>query len=180
MRLRVIAGSLGGRFFDGPDSFATHPMGERIRGAMFNSLGNIEGYEILDAFAGSGALSFEAISRGAKHAIAIERDRKAQSIIDKNIKALGLQNKVKLIRASASAWSGTNEDKKFDVILCDPPYNNPQLSTVSGLIKHLKPNGLMVLSYSGRESTPTVNGVVVVDAKLYGDAALAIYRKGAA
>jgi 16S rRNA (guanine966-N2)-methyltransferase len=154
-------------------------MSERVRGALFNSLGDIADYQILDAFAGCGALSFEAVSRGARYATAIERDRKAQKIITKNIESLGVEDKVKLIRASASAWSSTNEDRLFDVIFCDPPYDNMQLSTVSGLTKHLKPNGLMVLSYPGRESTPTVNGVVVVDAKLYGDAALAIYRKGA-
>jgi 16S rRNA (guanine966-N2)-methyltransferase len=179
MRLRVIAGTLGGRFFDSPDSFATRPMSERVRGALFNSLGDVSGYEVLDAFAGSGAISFEAVSRGAEHAIAVEKDRKAQDIIAKNIATLGIEDQVKLIKAGASAWSGTNEGKLFDVIFCDPPYNNLQLSTVFGLIKHLKPNGLMVLSYPGRESTPTVNGVVVVDTKLYGDAALAIYRKGA-
>lgn len=180
MRLRIIAGSLGGRFIDTPGGAQTHPMSERARSALFNSLGDITDYEVLDVFAGSGALSFESVSRGAKHATAIERDRKAQITIAKNIETLAVAEKVKLIRASALSWSKINEGRRFDVIFCDPPYDKLQLSTVSALSKHLKPNGLMVLSYPGRESTPTVNGVVVVDTLGHGDAALAIYRKGAA
>ena len=180
MRMRVIAGELGGRFFAGPDSTATHPMAERVRGAMFNALGDIEGLTVLDAFAGSGALGFEAISRGAKSAVLIERDKRAQRIIAENIKTLGLQGRVKLIKAGASSWMDTNADAQFDLVLCDPPYHDMQLSTVSKLISLVKPNGLMVLSYPGRESAPTVNGVVVVDkSKSYGDAALAYYRKAA-
>lgn len=180
MRMRVIAGYLGSRQFDAPDGFTTHPMGERIRGALFNSLGDLAGKTVLDAFAGSGALSFEAVSRGAAQAIALERDRRAQKVIEKNIQTLQLEGKVKLIKAPAGAWSETNSDAAFDLILCDPPYNKLQLSTVSKLTKHLKSNGLMVLSYPGRESAPTVNGVVVVDNSLYGDAALAFYRKATA
>ncbi len=180
MRMRIIAGDLGGRFFNGPDSSVTHPMAERVRGALFNSLGDIEGMTVLDAFAGSGALAFEAISRGAASAIVIERDKRAQRIIAENIEMLGLSQQVKLIRANASSWIDTNEDAEFDLVLCDPPYKDLQLSTVSKLISLVKPNGLMVLSYPGRESAPTVNGVVVVDkSKSYGDAALAYYRKTA-
>ena len=176
--MRIIAGELGRRQFAAPDSHATHPMSERVRGGLFNSLGDrIQGARILDAFSGSGAMSFEAISRGADHALAIERDRRAQQIIERNIDDLGVKDRVKLIKASCSAWSDQNPEQKFDLILCDPPYNNLQLSTVTKLIRHLKDNGLMVLSYPGRESAPTVNGVVVVDNLSYGDAALAYYRK---
>lgn len=182
MKMRIIAGELGGRFFNGPDSTATHPMAERVRGALFNSLGDIEGLTVLDAFAGSGALAFEAISRGAASAVVIERDKRAQKVITENIQTLGLENRIKLIRTSASAWSDTSQGEQFNLVLCDPPYHDMQLSTVSKLISHVKPNGLMVLSYPGRESAPTVNvsGVVVVDkSKSYGDAALAYYRKAA-
>lgn len=179
MRLRVIAGSLGGRFFESPDSSTTHPMGERIRGALFNSLGDISGQTVLEPFAGSGALSFEALSRGAKSALLIERDKKAQATIERNIQALGLSQNATLVKANCRMWSGTNPDAQFDLLLVDPPYHDMQLSTVSLLISHLKSNGLMVLSYQGRGVVPTVNGVVVVDTKLYGDAALVFYRKAA-
>lgn len=179
MRLRVIAGTLGGRFFESPETTTTHPMGERVRGALFNSLGDISGQTVLEPFAGSGALSFEALSRGAKSALLLERDKRAQATIARNITALGLESKARLIKANCRMWSENNPDAQFDLLLIDPPYHDMQLSTVALLIRHLKPNGLMVLSYQGRGSAPTVNGVVVVDARLYGDAALAFYRKTA-
>jgi len=68
-------------------------MGERIRGALFNSLGDISGQTVLEPFAGSGALSFEALSRGAAGALLLERDKKAQATIERNIAALGLTEK---------------------------------------------------------------------------------------
>ena len=178
MRLRVIAGELGGRFFQAPPGKTTHPMGERVRGALFNKLADdINGATVLDAYAGSGALSFESISRGAAHTTAIERDRLAQKIIAENVESLGIAAKVKLIKANARAWSETSKESYFDIILCDPPFNDLKLSTIAELATHLKPNGLMVLSYVGSELAPTVNGVVVVDKSNYGNAALAIYRK---
>ena len=182
MRMRIIAGELGGRHFAGPDSSTTHPMAERVRGALFNALGDVSGMSVLDAFGGSGALSFEALSRGAARVVIVERDKRAQKIIAENIQTLGLEDRIKLIRTGASTWSETNTDAQFDLVLCDPPYHDLQLSTVSKIFSHVKPNGLMVLSYPGRESAPTVNvsGVVVVSkSKSYGDAALAYYRKAA-
>jgi 16S rRNA (guanine966-N2)-methyltransferase len=152
-------------------------MSERIRNAMFNKISDeIKDAEVLDAFAGSGALGLEAISRGAKNATFVERDRIAQKIIDKNIKTLGLESRTTLISATVSSWLNTTNEQ-FDIIFADPPYHDPQLSTVSDLFALLKPNGLMVLSYPGRSETLTETGVVVVDNRSYGNAALAFYRK---
>lgn len=176
MSLRIISGKYGGRTIATSDSFKTHPMGDRIRGSLFNILGDLTGKRVLDAFAGSGSLGLECVSRGATEAVFIERDRQAQKVIQENIVTLGANDSAKLIRASVSAWSETRPNELFDLILVDPPYNDLQLSTVFRLKNHMQPNGLMVLSYPGRESTPTVNGVVVVDKRSYGDAALAFYR----
>ena len=72
--MRIIAGYLGGRQFNSPRSNRTHPMSDKARGGLFNALGDISGLTVLDAFAGSGALSFEAISRGAESVIAVDID----------------------------------------------------------------------------------------------------------
>lgn len=176
MNIRIVAGIFGGRQLACPPGERTHPMGERIRNSLFNILGDLTGQSVLDAFAGSGSLGFEALSRGAQHVTFIERDKVAQRIIAENTTILHAQSMVSLIRASVAAWDETAKEKRFDVILADPPYHDLQLSTVARLVKYLKPNGLMVLSYPGRESAPTVNGVVVVDNRSYGDAALAFYR----
>ena len=176
MNLRLIAGQFGGRTIAVPPGTKTHPMGERVRGSLFNILGDLNGQTVLDAFAGSGALGLEALSRGAGSITFIERDKLAQKIIVENITTLKVENHTKVIKASVSRWDETATDEQFDLILVDPPYHDMQLSTVKRLTRHLKPNGLMVLSYPGRESEPTVNGVVVVDNRSYGDAALAFYR----
>lgn len=177
MNVRIIAGAFGGRIIDGSATDKTHPMSERIRNAMFNSIGDeIEGAVVLDAFAGSGALGLEALSRGAKRAVFVDRDRIAQKIIEKNIQVLKVEDRSQLIKANVSSWSNTT-DEQFDIIFVDPPFHDMQLSTVSKLFGLLKSNGLMVLSYPGRGEAPTETGVVVVDNRSYGNAALAYYRK---
>ena len=175
--MRLIAGRFGGRIIEGSGTSRTHPMSERIRGSLFNIIGDeIEGATVLDAFAGSGSLGFEAISRGATLATFIERDRVAQSVISNNIKTLGVEGEAKLVKAPVASWLETS-DQQYDIIFADPPYHDLQLSTVFKLKKVLKPNGLMVLSYTGRGEVPTDLGVVVVDNRKYGDAVLAFYRK---
>jgi len=176
MRVRLIAGTLGGRYIEAPNNNRTHPMGERIRGSLFNIIGEIEGMQVLDAFAGSGAMGLEALSRGAAHVTFIERDRVAQKVLAANIKLLEVGAKAKLIHASVASWCETAGEQSFDLILVDPPYHDMQLSTVARLVPYLKPKGLMILSHPGRESAPTVNGVVVVDNRYYGDAALTFYQ----
>lgn len=176
MNVRIIAGQFGGRIIEGSGTDRTHPMSERIRNALFNSIGDeIQGAKVLDAFAGSGALGLEALSRGASEATLVERDRIAQKVIQANIEALHVQDRAKLIRASVAAWKSTTTET-FDIIFVDPPYHDPQLSTAMALSGLLRPKGLMVLSYTGRGETPTELGVVVVDNRSYGNAALAFYR----
>lgn len=176
MRVRLISGEFGGRYLEAPDTSRTHPMSERIRGALFNMLGDMDDLRVLDAFAGTGAIGLEALSRGAREAVFIERDRIAQKVLANNIRMLGVGDRTSLIKAPVASWSETASTELFDLIFADPPYHDVQLSTVSRLVKYLNPKGLMILSHPGRESAPTVNGVVVVDNRSYGDAALAFYR----
>lgn len=180
MSLRIVGGKFGSRKIDTPDSSKTHPMGDRIRTSLFNILAaDLPDATVLDAFAGSGSLGIEAISRGAKHATFVERDRIAQKIIDNNIKLLGIYSQTKLIRSSVSAWIETSEPQEFDIIFADPPYHDPQFSTVLKLMDLLKPGALMVLSLPGRSESPTRPGVVVVDNRSYGNATLTFFRREA-
>lgn len=178
--MRLIAGKYGGRIIEGSGTNRTHPMGERIRGSLFNMIASeLEGAEVLDAFAGSGSLGLEALSRGAPHATFVERDRVAQNVITHNIRTIGVESQTKLVKAPVASWAETT-DQTFDIIFADPPYHDLQLSTVGKLTKLLKPNGLMVLSYTGKGEVPTDLGVVVVDNRRYGDAVLAFYRRESA
>jgi len=176
--MRIIAGSLGGRTFHEPRGHKTHPMSEKIRGALFNALGDIEGLTFLDAFAGSGALSFEAASRGASSVIAIEKDRASHSVIDRNIAELSLSEIVHAVRANAGGWSIHNMEKKFDVVLLAPPYDYLQENLLATLTKrHTKAGGLMVLDWPGKKELPEFAKTKIIEKKNYGDAQLAFYRK---
>ena len=178
MNLRIISGKFGGRTIQAPDGKITHPMSERVRGSLFNIIGDeIVDADILDVFAGTGSLGLESLSRGARSVTFIERDRIAIRILGENIKTLKVVGKATTVQIGASTWIDKNQDNNFDIIFADPPYNNLQLSTVNRLGGLLKLNGLMVLSYPGKGEVPPVDGIVVVDNRSYGTATLAFYRK---
>lgn len=174
--MRVIAGQLGGRLFSAPNGHRTHPMSDKMRGALFNILGDIAGMSVLDAFAGTGALSFEAISRGAVGAMAVENDRTAQRTISENITALGLGSKVTLAKAPVGSWLQTNPSSQFDLVLCDPPYDNLQQPTLQKLAKTVEKAGLFVLSWPGSLEPPVLEGLTQFDQRGYGDAQLIFYK----
>ncbi len=178
MNIRIIAGKFGSRPIDAPGRRSTHAMSERARAALFNSLGDyVEGATVLDAFAGSGSLGLEALSRGAKSVIFVERDRIAAKIIANNAKMLGVEHQTAVIQAGISSWMETSADKKFDLIFADPPYGNPQFSTVSKIFGLLKPRALMVLSHPGNGEVPIQDGIVVVDNRSYGNLYLTVFRR---
>jgi 16S rRNA (guanine966-N2)-methyltransferase len=174
--MRIIAGSLGGRQFASSRGHRTHPMSDKVRGALFNVLGNLGGLTVLDAFAGSGALAFEAVSRGAARAVTIDSDRSAQRAIANNVASLDLAGKVKLVRASAGAWLSTT-DELFDVVLCDPPYEDLQLSLIARLARRAKPGGLVVLSLPPTAEPEIGAAFKHLVTKNYGDARLSFYRR---
>lgn len=174
--MRVIAGSLGGRLFNAPHGHRTHPMSDKMRGAMFNMLGDVEGLTVLDAFAGSGALAFEAVSRGASNVVAIEQDRNAQRTIAENIAALKVANRVALVKAGAGSWLRTT-DTLFDLILLDPPYDALQINLLTELVQRARPTGVVVLSWPGKQEPPQFHGWELETSKQYGDGSLHIYTK---
>ena len=173
--MRVIAGTLGGRIFNSPHGHRTHPMSDKIRGAMFNMLGDVTGMTVLDPFAGSGALGFEAVSRGAASALLIDRDKPAQRAIAENIEALGVSSQVTVLKAHAKSWLNRNSTL-FDLVLLDPPYNDLQVELVEKFVSRCKPDGRIVLSWPGKTESPRLRGVTEITVKHYGDASLYIYK----
>lgn len=176
--MRIIAGRLKGHSLHEPHGRKSHPMSEKMRGALFNALGDIDGLSFLDAFAGSGAVAFEALSRGAACVVAVDQDRSAHSVIERNAKDLKVGRAVKLIRANVGGWSLHNMEKKFDVVILDPPYNDLHANLLQKLVKrHVKKGGLAVLSYPGNKTPPDFERVEVITKKNYGDSQLVFYRK---
>jgi 16S rRNA (guanine(966)-N(2))-methyltransferase RsmD len=182
MNVRIISGRFGKRKIKAPEGSLTRPMGERIRGALFNMIATeLPGARVLDAFAGTGSLGIEAISRGAESCVFVEKNRKPYAVLKDNLEMLGLgDDEVKATKVGLGTWITAHKEERFDIIFVDPPYNNLQLSTVKQLFRLLKPNGLMVLSTPGRCEVPTDNQIVVVDNRSYGTAALTFYRRKSA
>lgn len=178
MNIRLIAGIFGGRVLDAPGRASTHAMSERARNALFNTISSqLEGAHVLDAFAGSGSLGLEAISRGASNAVFIEKDRIASKIISNNVRLLGVDSRTTIIKTTVSNWLETSDEQKFDIIFADPPYHDTQFSTVERLLGLLKPDALMILSHPGKGEVPSRPGVVVVDNRSYGNLNLTYYRR---
>ena len=152
-------------------------MSEKMRGALFNVLGDITGFTVFDAYGGSGALAFEAISRGAKNALIIEIDKYAWAIIKQNIENLGLEGIAKAVRANVTGWSDNNYDTKFDLALCDPPYENIKLEQLGKLTTNVKKGGIYVLSLPSLYLPPKIESLKLIKNSDYGDGSLAFYRK---
>ena len=122
--MRVVSGTLGGRKLVSPDGDDTRPTSERVREAIFNSLFSLDAVEdarVLDAFAGSGALGIEALSRGASHATFVETARPALECLRENLETLDLERHASVVPGEALAHLGRCEH--YDLVLLDPPYD---------------------------------------------------------
>ena len=129
--MRIIAGQFRGRLLQAPPGFATRPTADRVREALFSMLasriGSFEGLRVADLYAGSGALGFEALSRGAEHATFVDTDRGASAAIKANGDKLGVADRIRIVGASALSLP---RSEAFDLILADPPYGSASGSAV--------------------------------------------------
>lgn len=176
--MRIVSGKLGGRTFEAPRGHRTHPMSDKIRGALFNMLGDIEGLTVADLYSGSGAISFEAISRGAASAVSIDADKVAHTAIVRSIESLGLGDVVAHHKMYVHSWLNRTNDM-FDIVIADPPYDDLVYKTLDALPRILKPGGVIVYSLPPAARLVLPADCVLVAQKSYGDATLSVYRKTA-
>jgi 16S rRNA (guanine966-N2)-methyltransferase len=135
---RIIAGEAGGRRLAVP-SERVRPTSDRVKESLFSALGpeRLAGAQVLDLYAGSGALGLEALSRGAAGAVLVERDAAAARAIRANIDTLGFGDRAVLrVAAVASVLRGPPPSEPFDLALLDPPYDTPdtELEDALGLL----------------------------------------------
>lgn len=188
MKLRIIAGELKHRVIEVPKKFSAHPMGERIRAALFNSLaGELEGASVLDSFGGSGACGLEALSRGAASILILEKERSVFRYLNKNVKSLNLDEdeRIHISKAPALNYLKSNPELTFDIIICDPPYEvaekmNPEddnqlFQTLSYLNKRLNKEGTLILSWPDKVDSPELLGLKLRKEKSYAGAKLCWY-----
>jgi len=152
-------------------------MSDKVRGALFNALGELDGLSVFDAFAGSGACSIEAVSRGARAVLAIDIDPEAVKTIAANVRTLGLEDVITVRRKNVSGWSRNNQARRFDIVLADPPYTDIRPDVLERLTVHVASGGLFVLSWPGSEAVRPMPGLEQVAHKTYGDAQLVFYRR---
>jgi 16S rRNA (guanine966-N2)-methyltransferase len=121
--MRVVSGEAKGRRLQAPKGDATRPTSDRVREAMFDvigSLGGVAGRSVADLFAGSGALAIEALSRGASHAVLVDRSPAAVAAIRSNLAATGLAERAEVVCDEVARWA--ERAVAVGLVLCDPPY----------------------------------------------------------
>lgn len=120
-RVRIIAGKWRSRIVHFPAAAQLRPTPDRVRETLFNWLGQrLDGLTCLDLFAGSGALGFEALSRGASRVVMVERDKKVAAALRESARALEAAG-AEVVHCEAMAWLG-RASERFDVAFVDPPY----------------------------------------------------------
>jgi 16S rRNA (guanine966-N2)-methyltransferase len=153
--MRIIAGSRKGARIFAPEGLDTRPTGDRVREAVFNLVGPVDGAEVLDLFAGSGAMGLEALSRGAARVTFVEADGAAARTILRNLDKLRLEGATVIReeagrRLAADAAGG----RRYDLVLVDPPYRmlSRLLPTLASYLPAVvEPDGLVVVESDARD-----------------------------
>jgi len=180
--MRITTGKYKGRVMAIPKGI--RPTQEKVRKALFDILGDIEGLSFLELFAGTGAVGFEAVSRGVKELTLVEQNRDCQLAIKKNIESLKLKACDLYPKKAEAAIKGLHQEAKlFDLIFLDPPYYGGELAKKTlqtlGAYDILAPNGLVIVQHFRKDGLPDKLGVLSLFRQShYGDTTLSFYRKG--
>jgi 16S rRNA (guanine966-N2)-methyltransferase len=175
--VRIVAGSKKGHRISAPKGVVTRPTGDRVREAVFNIVGPVEGARVLDVFAGSGAMGLEALSRGAARAVFVERDRDACRVIQQNLEKLRLTGAVVLCQEAVRAL---REEKarghRYDLILVDAPYEEWDrfAAPLAELLPELlEEDGLAVVETTSRVEPELP--LALVTSRRYGSARITVF-----
>jgi 16S rRNA (guanine966-N2)-methyltransferase len=180
--VRVIAGRFGGRRLRAPRGRATRPTAERVREALFATLGELHGEVVLDLFAGTGALAIEALSRGAARAVLVERDARALAALGANLAGLGLgpqEAEVRRADALRALRTARERAETYDLVFVDPPYSHAGVlgrELRAALPPLLAPRARVVVERD-RRSEPLDLGLQVELERRYGDTTITIHRR---
>jgi 16S rRNA G966 N2-methylase RsmD len=196
--MRIIAGKYKSRVFFMPR--AIRPTQDKVRKALFDILGDIEGLSFLELFAGSGSVGFEAVSRGAGAVVFVENNRQCQQALERTIASLKPENCIVYPADAETAIKRFHRDnKKFDLIFLDPPYfkekvprlrSGPAAAGMSDSLAKkalqtlkaydiLAPNGFIIAQCFRKESLPPTEGdLIMFRQSRYGDTVLSFYKKG--
>jgi 16S rRNA (guanine966-N2)-methyltransferase len=181
--VRIVAGTHRGRPLLGPKGPGLRPTADRVRESLFNLLGQFfDGGEVLDLYAGTGALAFESLSRGASRAVLVDSGAESARLVMENARALGLEGSIELLRMPvARALPRLSADgRRFSLVFADPPY---AVEAVADVVRGVGDGGLLaeggtvVVEHGRRETGPELlAGLQRVDARRFGDTVVSLYR----
>ena len=178
--MKIIAGRLRGRKLKTPKGLTTRPVLARVREALFNVLGNIEGARVLDLYAGTGAVGIEALSRGARSLVAVDIGYKQCRVIRENLSNIGMDAVVIRSSVKAALEKLPNNRSVFDFIFADPPYERgmAQKTVVSVFNKELlSDSGVMALTvHRNEELLSEEDNYAMIFDRSYGETRLVIYK----
>jgi len=178
MRLRITSGYLKGRYINVPKSELVRPTTERVRETIFNILNNrmsFEGIKVLDMYAGSGALGFECLSRGAEQIHFVEKNSIIYRTLEDNIKLMQAEENCKIFKMPAIKFSALKINIEYDLILADPPFFKDDIYNVVGNILnngYLRTNCFMIIERSIQTKQKDIENLKVEPFKIIGDACL--------
>jgi len=181
-RIRIIAGEFKGRRLAVPEGRRVRPTAERVREALFSILGErVIGARVLDAYAGTGALGLEALSRGAHEVVFVESDRAAVRRLREHLETLGAVDRCSVHEAEAVSWlKAPCGAEIFDLILADPPYAGGEGQRLAGpaAARRLAPGGWLVLEREAARAPVEAGGEILplFRTARYGGTCLDFYR----
>lgn len=174
--MRIITGSAKGTQLKAPRGLATRPTADRVKESVFNILGDIViDAHVLDIFAGTGNLGLEALSRGATAAVFIDNSTESIDIIKANAERTKLTARTEIYKndVTRALDKFVQNDRSFDLIFCDPPYNQGLIQIVLDRIENhslLKPKGILVIEHSKHEKiTDDWNNLQLRRVERYGE-----------
>lgn len=183
MGIRIIGGEYKSRLINMPKGVEIRPTQDKVREAIFNILGDVNGKVVLELFAGSGAFGIEAISRGAKSATFIDNNFRCIRTIKSNLETLGIDiSKYDIIKTDAlTAPSRLVENgKKFDIVFLDPPYYKDIAKKCLIKIDYydiLSPVALVLVEHFKKDAlSAQLKGLLFVDERRYGDTLITIFK----
>jgi 16S rRNA (guanine966-N2)-methyltransferase len=181
--LRIISGQLKGRRLQSISGMQVRPTADHVREALFNILANdpLE-TSVLDLFSGTGALGIEALSRGAKNAVFIDKDSQPLTVLHKNLLTFGLLAKSQIIRWDIARNLNCLKafHNQFDLVFLDPPYHKCLVSlTLSHLlqVRCLAPSATIIAEHErGADVTSPDSSIVLKDQRRYGQTELTFFK----
>ena len=184
--MRIVGGRFKGRTLEGPSSRTIRPTSDRLRESLFDILAHaygdpVEGARVIDLFAGTGALGFEAISRGARFALFVDDGAEARSLIRNNVEALGLGGITRIFRRDATKLGAAPAGEPFTLAFLDPPYGKELAVPALVALRDgmwLGEGALAIVEEAAEVALAVPEGYGLLERRVYGDTQIVFLQAG--